>query len=384
MAADDLKKGGGAFRALREMAGGISALSAVLLLAGAALFFVLGWLVVVDDPFGGEPAAVVALDRPSSVQTDSGAPIEIRPTVDSLEASPLPSGQSEPPADIVITDPTADTRPVLAPSSPPTSLDLGLIENGQYGPLPVVSRDGRRPADVYANPTPASRTEAPRVAIIIGGMGLSATATEDAIAKLPPEVMLAFAPYGDEIDRLASRARQSGHELALHMPLEPYDYPDNDPGPHTLLTGLSTDQNRDRLHWVMSRFTGYVGVLNYMGARFTASDASLRPVLGELRDRGLMYFDDGSSPRSIATNVAAEIGLPFAQADVMIDEVPSKERIEEALDQLVELAKANGLAIGIGSGLPVTVNAVDEWASRLKLDGVVLVPVSTVTADGEI
>ena len=382
MAADGLKSAGNALQTWRKWLGGVTLLGTILACVGLVALFVVGWLIVVEDPFGGEPVTVVALDRPAAIQSDSGEDLAIRPTVDSLEAAPLPSGHSQPPADIVISDPL--TNALHQPEAELTSLDMGLVENSQYGPLPVVSRDGRRPAEVYASATPASKSEAtPRIAIVIGGMGLSTTATETAIDTLPGEITLAFAPYGDEVDRLTNRARQSGHELALQIPLEPYDYPDNDPGPHTLLTGLSTDQNRDRLHWIMSRFTGYVGVLNYMGARFTASDESLRPILGELRDRGLIYLDDGTSPRSIAGQISNEVGLPFAQANIVIDAVPSQKEIESQLARLVEIAKLRGIAIGVGSGLPITIQAIDEWADQLKNEGVTLVPASVVVSGGQ-
>ena len=98
--------------------------------------------------------------------------------------------------------------------------------------------------------------------------------------------------------------------------MEPFDYPDNDPGPQTLLTSLDAEQNIDRLHWLMSRFQGYVGIANYMGARFTASEQALAPVLRETAKRGLIYFDDGSSPRSLAGQIAGANNLAFAKADV--------------------------------------------------------------------
>jgi uncharacterized protein len=183
-------------------------------------------------------------------------------------------------------------------------------------------------------------------------MGLSATVTEEAIRSLPQAVTLAFAPYGREIDRLTARARPDGHELMLQVPLEPYDYPDNDPGPHTLLTGLSAEQNRDRLHWVMSRFTGYVGVTNYMGGRFRSAEGALRPFLGELRERGLIYADDASSPRSLAGQVARSMGLPFVAGDVVIDATPTRAAIAEALDELEAVALERGRAFGVATGLP--------------------------------
>ena len=105
--------------------------------------------------------------------------------------------------------------------------------------------------------------------------------------------------------------------MLLQAPMEPFDYPDNDPGPQTLLTSLSADQNIDRLHWLMSRFQGYVGIVNYMGARFTATEQALAPVLKEAAQRGLIYVDDGSSPRSLAGQIAGANNLPFAKAEVV-------------------------------------------------------------------
>ena len=131
--------------------------------------------------------------------------------------------------------------------------------------------------------------------------------------------------------------------------MEPFDYPDNDPGPQTLLTTLAAEQNLDRLHWLMSRFQGYVGITNYMGARFTATEQALAPVLRETAKRGLIYFDDGASPRSLAGQIAGANNLPFAKADVVIDAVPTPVEIDRALARLEAMARERGIAVGIAS-----------------------------------
>ena len=145
---------------------------------------------------------------------------------------------------------------------------------------------------------------------------------------------LAFAPYGADLDRQVSRARDGGHELLLQVPMEPFDYPDNDPGPQTLLTSLDAGQNVDRLQWAMSRFQGYVGIANSMGARFTASEQALAPVLREAGKRGLIYLDDGASPRSLASQIAGANNLAFAKADLIIDAVPTAADVDKALARL--------------------------------------------------
>ena len=177
----------------------------------------------------------------------------------------------------------------------------------------------------------AGKPNAPRIAIVVGGLGIGAGATNDALGKLPAAVTLALAPYGNNLAALAARARADGHEVLLQVPMEPFDYPDNDPGPQTLLTSLDAGQNIDRLQWLMSRFQGYVGIVNAMGARFTASDAALAPVLREAGKRGLLYLDDGSSQRSLAGQIAGAHNLAFAKADLTIDAVPSGADVDRAL-----------------------------------------------------
>ena len=162
------------------------------------------------------------------------------------------------------------------------------------------------------------------------------------MSRLPPPVSLAFVPYGSELESLVAQARERGHEVLLQAPMEPFDYPDNDPGPRTLLTGLAREQNIDRLHWLMSRFQGYVGIANYMGAKFTASEKALTPVLDDIAKRGLMYFDDGSSVRSQASHIASADNMPFAKAEVAIDAVPAPAEVDRALARLERIAREHG------------------------------------------
>ena len=165
-------------------------------------------------------------------------------------------------------------------------VDPRLLEKSRYGMIPVVA-DGLKPFTVYA--AEADRAKAakmPVVAIVVGGLGVGAAKTTDAIMKLPPAVTLAFTPYGSDPAKLAERARAQRHEILLQIPMEPFDYPDNDPGPQTLLTTLNAEQNLDRLYWHLSRFQGYAGIANFMGARFVATDAVMQPIVREAAKRG--------------------------------------------------------------------------------------------------
>jgi len=366
------------------------------ILAGALGLFgivVVAWAIFVNDPLGGEPTAVVATGSPAKPQAKPAGegqqqsrhdepPSDKAPsTTVVIPAAPPPGsktitiidGSSGKHQDVVIPGKSSG----LAPKAP---VDQRLLETTHHGAIPKIASDGVRPFTLYAHPRklPADKTDAPRIAIIVGGLGISATGTADALAKLPTPVTLGFAPYGADLDRLAERARAENHEVLLQTPMEPFDYPDNDPGPQTLLTSLTPDQNIDRLHWQMSRFQGYVGIVSYMGARFTASEQSLAPVLRETAKRGLIYVDDGASPRSVASQFAGSHNLPFAKADVVIDAVPTPVEIDRALARLEMAARDHGTAVGLANALPGTVTRIAEWAKKVEARGFVLVPITMV------
>ena len=225
---------------------------------------------------------------------------------------------------------------------------------------------------------PPNKKDWPRIAIIVGGLGISASGTADAMAKLPAPVTFALTPYGADLEQLAESARAEKHEVLLQVPMEPFDYPDNDPGPQTLLTSLGPDQNIDRLHWLMSRFQGYVGIVSYMGAKFTASEQALSPVLRETAKRGLIYVDDGSSPRSVASQIAGSQNLPFAKTEIVIDAVPTSTEIDHALARLELMARERGTAVGLATALPATVARIAAWAKKVEDRGFVLVPITMV------
>lgn len=257
--------------------------------------------------------------------------------------------------------------------------DPALIEESPQGPLPMRAADGRRPFDTYRRAWSGARGA--RVAIVIGGLGLSQTGTQAAIAKLPPEVTLAFAPYGNSLGRWMQAARRDGRELFMQLPLEPFDYPRVDPGRNTLTVDADKAANAERLHWALARTTNYAGVMNYMGARFTAERDAMRPLMEELGRRGLAYLDDGSSARSAAPELAAEARAPFAASDATIDGKPERGAILAKLDELERIARAKGTALGTGSAFGATIDTVAEWAQEARKRGIEIVPVSALAAD---
>ncbi len=250
-----------------------------------------------------------------------------------------------------------------------------LVEQSHYGPLPKVGPDGRRPAEVYAAQTRYAGKAAPgepaRIAILVEGVGLPDGVTMDVIKGLPASVSVACGAYGRNLQEWIAKARAAGHEVLLQIPLEPENYPATDPGPHTLLTTLPPEENMKRLQWLMSRYTGYVGLTNHMGAKFETTQTSLTPVLEEVKARGLLFVDDGSVKASTGGQIASAIGLDYSIADVQLD-----GDVAKGLAELETLAKQKGSAIGVASAKPATVKQLADWAAKLEAKGIVLVPVS--------
>ncbi len=260
----------------------------------------------------------------------------------------------------------------------PAAPNPRLIEQTPHGSIPRIAEDGARPSEVYARPAVSSGglTRAPRLALLIGGMGLAPRATESAIASLPGAVTLGFAPYGADLARETARAREAGHEVILQIPMEPFDFPRNDPGPHTLLAGAGKAANIDNLAWLMSRFTGYAGVANFLGGKLTADAKALTPVLREIAARGLYYVDDGTSAQSLAMTLAPSQALAAARADVVLDSAAGPEAIEAALARLEAIARDKGVAIGVASALPPSIAIIGRFARALEARGIALIPLS--------
>jgi polysaccharide deacetylase 2 family uncharacterized protein YibQ len=376
----------------------------------ACVAVVAGWILFVDEPFGGEPMVIVSADtratsQPAKAETTPavgkpGAPAAPtalaegeKPAVAGAEKPPVPGGGNT----VTIIDGTTGKRqevtvaPPSSPASKPaangkperkvdTTVDQRLLESSRHGVIPKIAPDGARPSEIYSRPVKpqAGRADLPRIAIVIEGLGVGANTTSEALAKLPAPVTYAFVPYGTDLERWVARARGEGHEVLLQVGMEPFDYPDNDPGPQTLLTSMSPEQNLDRLHWFLSRFQGYVGITSLMGARFAATDQALGPILRDIGKRGLIYFDNGSSPRSIAGQASGAQNVAFAKADVVLDTVPAAGEIDSALARLEATARDRGFAIGTASALPVTIDRVSQWIKSVDARGITLVPVSAV------
>lgn len=214
-----------------------------------------------------------------------------------------------------------------------------------------------------------------RVAIVIDDLGPSYRDSMAAIS-LPEEITLAFLPYAERLTTLTARARAAGHEMLVHMPMEPENMAHNNPGPQALTVNLTADQIRQRVSSALDSFEGHVGLNNHMGSRFTANTVAMQAVLGELARRNQIFFDSRTTPRSVGAEVAASIGLQFAGRDVFLDNEQNIDLITAQLHMLERLARSKGHASAIGHPYPETIAAIKAWLPGAKSRGVQIVPVS--------
>lgn len=331
------------------------------------------WLVLL---IGG--AALVAwleLAPPDEVPVAAGP----QPTA---EAPAAPAGATTPPVSLA---PAAEapTAPADRPAGTTAAIgpggiaepDPALIETRPDGTLPRIAPDGRQAWRVYARRFDDADRR-PRIAVLVVGLGVSEGATTTAIERLPGEISLAFSPYGLRLERQFAAARAAGHEVLIGLPMEPANFPLNDPGPQALLTGLPPPENASRLAWALSRAQGYVGVTNaasavLRGERFTASAEAMRPVLETLRERGLLYIEARPGER-------APSAVPARAADVVIDERPARAEIEARLAELERIAQERGVALGVSGPSPLSLDRLAVWAPQVGTRGLVLAPVSAV------
>ena len=345
--------------------GKLSALSPEMR-AGAAFgaTLILGALAIqlIGDPRAAEAVSAIAL------------PGEVHDPDAHHEKSHDGHSKQPPPEHAANDHDEPDAHPIHHAEAAPAP---GLYEPGPGGPLPIIATDGRTAMQAYARPFNDEETR-PIIALMITGLGLAEETTNGALAALPPEITLAFAPYSDDLQASVDTARAEGHEVVLELPMEPFDYPANDPGPHALLTRAEPRENVRRLEWLMARASGYFAVTNYLGARFNASEQAAAPVLSTLRRRGVALLNDGESPTKTLAVAAARRNTPFAAADRRIDVEPNTLAIDDELLRLEAVALQHGHAFGVGSAYPVTITEVANWARTLDAKGYVLAPVSAV------
>ena len=366
----------------------------VLALAGLAL-----WAVMTPYPKELEEVASAPIAPVDKVATGSTAPAKeqtrIVPEAGAKKPVPeekefeviTPVDPNVPSASSLPRSPQEARRRKVAMLGMPLDKPLpraplrAVSERVNGGVLPRVSSRGLKPWRAYAKSMPRRilASPKPKIAIVIGGLGLNAELTRRAVMELPGVITLAYAPYAKGLQGRINAARHAGHEVMLQLPMEPWGYPAVNPGPKTLLVSASSGRNVSNLRWLMSRAAGYAGVVNYAGERFLTSGEALAPVLHEIRKRGLIFLDSGETSRSLLPSLAQVIGLPALSASLRLDKSTEEIAIRNQLHRLVARAKEKGYAIGVGSAFPVTLRVLEDWlAGRKGREETVIVPVTAL------
>jgi polysaccharide deacetylase 2 family uncharacterized protein YibQ len=336
-------------------------------MAGLAALAIAAWLAL--PRLAPAPLEVAAAPPAAAPVPDPHAPMpRIVLTLPPAQPEPAPDEQAElnPP-----------DEPAAVPPPPPPA--PAAVNQVAALPRALPRPPGAEPAWLrFAVPAPAALGK-PQIAIVIDDLGLDKRRTERAIA-LPGPLTLSFLAYASDLPRMTEEAHRHGHELLVHVPMEPMSRSE-DMGPNGLAVGLAHDEVLRRLRWDLERFDGYVGINNHMGSRFTSSAASMLPVMEELKARGLLFLDSRTIGNSAGVELARKLDVPHAARDVFLDNEVSGPAVAAQLVETEQLARRHGSAIAIGHPHDATLDQLAAWLTALPAKGFVLVPVSTIVKE---
>jgi polysaccharide deacetylase 2 family uncharacterized protein YibQ len=251
-----------------------------------------------------------------------------------------------------------EKAPVKPPPAPPR-VEVAAAQQPTWRRNALPFRDLRRPL----------------VAIVIDDVGVDRPRSKRAW-ELPGPLTMSFLPYAKDLREQARAARARGHELMLHLPMEPSGR--NDPGPGALLVSLSEGELKRRVTAALDSFDGYVGVNNHMGSRFTTQRTGMQPVLAQFKARGLMFLDSRTSAQTVGDQIAQEIGLPSITRHVFLDDDDNVASVRAKLAEVERLAKSQGFVVAIGHPHESTLQALGEWLPRAAERGITLAPASAI------
>jgi len=300
-----------------------------------------------------------------------------RPGGPSPHVAEAQRGRAAPVPDVA--KPPLQVASLAVPADAGSALLLPPMPDGQgaagFAGLPRPPAPDRLPAwrrNAVASRVPAGR---PMVAVVIDDMGLDRRRSA-AAAALPAPLTLSFLAYAEALEQQVARARASGHEILIHLPMQPEG--PADPGPRALTIGLSEAELIARVRSAIDAVPFAVGVNNHMGSRFTSDAAGIGVVVRELASQGLLFLDSRTSGRSQGVVEARRAGLPPLARDVFLDDTDERAAIERQLAQLEREARRKGFAIGIGHPRDRTLAALGPWLASLGARGLVAVPLSRI------
>jgi polysaccharide deacetylase 2 family uncharacterized protein YibQ len=289
------------------------------------------------------------------------------------EEAPPPVAEMTPPMVIDNRPPPQPVEPLPAPQPVPRSTPAPRLAPAPQAAEPGPAAEPAWLTNAVASIDPGNR---PMIAIVLDDVGAAPGDVPGAV-DLPGPITLSIMTYASHAAKIAAEAHRAGHEIMVHVPMEPINR-DADPGPNALLVDLSPAEIARRLDWGLSQFAGYVGINNHMGSKFTQNAAGMRIVLEALKQRGLLFLDSRTIAKSVGDSLATEIGVTHLQRDVFLDDVIDEADIMKELARTEAIAKKYGVAIAIGHPHRDTVAALRQWIPEARARGFVLVPISAV------
>lgn len=324
------------------------------------------------------PAEPIDMDKLRITDTlISDSPIEIEKRPDNSAVRVVPQEDPAPPV-------VKTTEPQAAPA-PDSAVETAAVDPVTPSPEPAKPETSKSAGQAQVIPplwlrnatAPKAHQGQPMIAVVIDDLGPNLRNARRSIT-LPVPLTLAFLPYANHLEDLTAKARQAGHELIVHMPMEPEES-SQDPGENALLTELGPEELQRRIRWNLERFSGYVGVNNHMGSKFTTSGPGMRLVMAELSKRGLLFLDSRTVAESQAEAAATLFQVPFAQRDIFLDnDYKNPAAIRAQLAKVEERARSKGYAVAIGHPHDETLEALAAWLPEARKRGFALVPISEI------
>lgn len=373
--------------ALLLTAGGALRKGTILFALGITLGLVIGLAITLLAPsLLHKKVSMTVAEAPAKLpkSTTPASQAKVAPAVapDFVEKTPAPASEPQPQQ-----APVASATDATAPADVPAQAEEGAH---QSAPDVVVPIDESQPA---AAPSPSDKEPSapqwlensvaardpgnqPMITIVLDDVGVAPQHAEMAVA-LPAPIVLSIMTYAKNAATLAKEAHAKGHEIMVHMPMQPVNTAVN-PGPNALTVGLEADELRRRIDWGLGRFKGYVGFNNHMGSRFTQDAAGMRVVLEEAKRRGLLFLDSKTIAGSVGDRLAAEMGVTHIARDVFLDDDMSEAAVARQLAAAEAIARRQGYAVAIGHPHPGTIAVLKRWLPEAKARGFAIVPLTTI------
>jgi uncharacterized protein len=319
---------------------------------------------------------------------------------DPIEMAALPPSEPEPQAPVAASNGVVPQPPPVAPRSSAVvgaatiahaavaaTSEPGVSEEvipaarraRALGPIGLVPPDiaVRRAPTWLRNAVAPVIDDRPAIAIVIDDLGVNRAGTA-ALNRLPAPLTLAFLPYAQGLEEQTRAARAAGHELMVHVPMEPTG--NAWPGPNALLASLPPADLVSRLRSQLRSFRGFVGINNHMGSLLTSDEERMSLVMTELRQHGLLFLDSRTTGQSVAGRVARRVQVPYAERDIFLDNELDVDAVLRQLARVESIARSKGYAVAIGHPHRVTIEALRRWLPTLDARGLALAPISAIVA----